>query len=118
MAATEFSRLALHPLVLSCGLLLPGAGKSERRRAPDYMRRPQERAALSLLRLWRSGHRGRQLSPAGWAGMPPGPEMSCAPRQLRLVPLADSGDASTASTRSDMRHDILIPVRSTIRGSS
>src|SRR6266446_1569274 len=23
----------------------------------------------------------------GWAGMPPAPEMSCAPRQLRLVPV-------------------------------
>jgi hypothetical protein len=25
----------------------------------------------------------------GWAGMPPAPEMSCAPRQLRLVPHPD-----------------------------
>jgi hypothetical protein len=25
----------------------------------------------------------------GWAGMPPAPEMSCAPRQLRFVPHSD-----------------------------
>jgi hypothetical protein len=49
--------------------------------------------------LWVTGGCRRQVG--GTAGLPPAPEMPCAPRQLRLVPLPDI----LTDSRSDQHQD-------------